>query len=123
MVRTVLFDLDGTLVDTAPDLAHVLNQMRIRRNMPPLPLHSLRPQASHGSQGLIRLGLGLGSADAGFSAVREEFLDLYASHLAEQSTLFPGMHALLDHLDQAGIGWGGSHQQAGAIYRALAGPA
>lgn len=107
MVNTVLFDLDGTLVDTAPDLGYTLNQMRQRRGFPPLPAAAIRAQASHGSQGLIRLGFGgVAQDDNAFPALRQEFLDIYTEHLTDTSVLFPGMGELLARLEGLHIGWG-----------------
>jgi N-acetyl-D-muramate 6-phosphate phosphatase len=106
LVNTVLFDLDGTLVDTAPDLGYALNQMRLRRDLSPLPAAAIRAQASHGSQGLIRLGFGVAEDDSAFPALRQEFLELYVDHLTDASRLFPGMEALLAGLDERRIGWG-----------------
>jgi 2-phosphoglycolate phosphatase len=106
LLRTVLFDLDGTLVDTAPDLAYTLNLMRQRRRLPPLPAEILRAEASHGSQGLIRLGLGVAQDQPEFPVLREEFLEIYRDHLCDASTLFPGMDALLNALGDRGVGCG-----------------
>lgn len=106
MIGTVLFDLDGTLVDTAPDLGHALNAMRLRRGLAPIPDAAIRAQASHGSQGLIRLGFGVAQDAAAFPALRQEFLDIYTAHLSDNSVLFPGMGAVLDTLTQRQIGWG-----------------
>lgn len=106
MVRAVLFDLDGTLVDTAPDLGDALNAMLARRGLPVLPAQAIRGQASHGSQGLIRLAFGVAETDSGFAELRREFLDHYGAHLANRSTLFPGMADLLAVLEQRDIAWG-----------------
>jgi 2-phosphoglycolate phosphatase len=105
-VRAVLFDLDGTLVDTAPDLGFVLNEMRSRRDRPPLPTELMRAQASHGSQGLLRLGFGVSPTDPEFQVLRQEFLGLYEYHLCDRSSLFPGMPELLAALENRGIAWG-----------------
>jgi len=106
LVRTVLFDLDGTLVDTAPDLGYVLNAMRLERGLTALPAEAIRAQASHGSQGLIRLGFGIGQEQPEFPVLRQEFLAIYREHLTDASALFPGMDALLDGLEARGIEWG-----------------
>ena len=95
MPRAVLFDLDGTLVDTAPDLGGALNRMLQQRGRPALAAHAIRAQASHGSQGLIRLAFGVADGDPGLQELRREFLDHYAAHLADRSELFPGMATLL----------------------------
>lgn len=106
MIRAVLFDLDGTLVDTASDLGYALNLMRDRRGQLPLSADAIRSQASHGSQGLIKLGFDVDQSDAVFADLRREFLDLYAAHLADQSTLFPGIDRLLAIFESRAIAWG-----------------
>lgn len=105
-IRTVLFDLDGTLIDTAPDLGSSLNTLRHRRGLPPLTDAEYRPQASHGSQGLIRLGFGIGESDPEFPALRQEFLALYEACLTQNSPLFPGMDIVLTALEARGLNWG-----------------
>lgn len=106
MISAVLFDLDGTLVDTAPDLGFALNLMRQRRGLPPLPDAAIRGQASHGSQGLIRLGFGVAQTEPAFPELRREFLDIYEAHLTDRSTLFPGVDRLLATFESRAIAWG-----------------
>ncbi len=106
MTQTVLFDLDGTLVDTAPDLGQALNEMRARRGLGPLPMVAIRPQASHGSQGLIRLGFGVAQGQPEFAALRLEFLDIYERHLVRDSLPFPGVADMLAALEARDITWG-----------------
>ncbi|OYY95736.1 MAG: phosphoglycolate phosphatase [Hydrogenophilales bacterium 28-61-23] len=103
---TVLFDLDGTLVDTAPDLGAALNAMRQKRGLSPIPESECRPQSSHGAQGLIQLGFKVDRRHPDFSALRQEFLDHYETNLTCNSPLFPGMAAVLEELDASEIKWG-----------------
>jgi len=102
----ILFDLDGTLADTAPDLAATANAMRIARGLEALPLHALRPLASHGARGMLGRALGAGPEQPGFDALRAEFLALYEAGLCVDTRLFDGIAALLDDLDSAGRRWG-----------------
>lgn len=102
----ILFDLDGTLADTAPDLAAALNKLRADRGMEPAPYESLRPYASAGARGLIGAGLGISPDAEEYEALRVAFLDNYAASIAVHSTLFDGVPALLERLQAAGIGWG-----------------
>ncbi len=105
-IHAVLFDLDGTLVDTAPDLAHALNLLREENGLPPLPLEQIRPQVSHGGTALIRLGFGCSPRDAKFELLRQRFLSLYKQNLTTHTDLFPGMAAVLATLEQKRIPWG-----------------
>jgi phosphoglycolate phosphatase len=105
-IRAVLFDLDGTLVDTAPDLGYALNLQRARHGFAPLPDDTIRPQASHGARGLLGLGFGLKPEDAKFPAMREEFLELYAANICRHSQPFPGIPGLLDAIEARGLKWG-----------------
>lgn len=105
-LRTVLFDLDGTLVDTAPDLAYALNTVLQEQGRPALPYASIRPQASHGAKALIALGFDLASEDPAFEALRQRLLEIYAANLTRQTRLFAGMEELLQTLPQMGMNWG-----------------
>lgn len=104
--RAVFFDLDGTLADTAADLAAPVNAMRVERGLPPLPLEALRPFASMGARGLIGRGLGVAKEDPGFGALRDDFLQRYEAAMVVHTRLFDGMPAVLDALESAGIAWG-----------------
>ncbi|MBI1886790.1 MAG: phosphoglycolate phosphatase [Nitrosomonadales bacterium] len=106
MIKAVLFDLDGTFADTAPDLAAALNHTRTARNLPPLPLETIRPQASHGSRGLLRLGFGIEPDAPDYDALRDIFLDYYERNICVHTRLFPGMAELVDELERRGIQWG-----------------
>lgn len=102
----MLFDLDGTFADTAPDLAAALNHVRFTRNLPPLPLEVLRPQASHGSAGLLKVGMNITPDSADFIELRDIFLDHYANHICVHTGLFEGMSELIDTLESRAIPWG-----------------
>lgn len=102
----VLFDLDGTLVDTADDLGAALNYVLERRNFPPMPAERYRPVASHGAKGLLELGFGEALAGFSFGQLRTELLDYYQAHLTVHSQLFGGADRLLPALAEQGIPWG-----------------
>ncbi len=104
--RLVLFDLDGTFADTAPDLSRALNRTLERHGRPPLTLEQIRPHVSHGGMAMIRAGFGIEPEDPAFEGYRKAFLDSYRAHIAEETTLFPGMSQLLERLSRQGIGWG-----------------
>ena len=104
--RAVLFDLDGTLADTAPDLAAALNRMRVEQGHEPLPIARLRPFASAGARGLLHAAYGIKPEDAEYAALRETFLEYYAERVCEETRLFPGMAELLAELKARGIAWG-----------------
>lgn len=105
-VNAVLFDLDGTFADTAPDLAAALNHVRASRNLPPLPLEVLRPQASHGSAGLLKVGMNLTPDAPDFAVLRDLFLDHYANNICNKTKLFIGINELIKSLEQRAIPWG-----------------
>ncbi|OGU20515.1 MAG: phosphoglycolate phosphatase [Hydrogenophilales bacterium RIFOXYD1_FULL_62_11] len=105
-IRAVLFDLDGTLVDTAPDLGYALNLQRARHGLPPLADDIIRPQASHGARGLLGIGFDLHPDDAKFASMREEFLQLYADNICHHSRPFDGILDLLAALDARQLKWG-----------------
>ncbi|NOT15393.1 MAG: HAD-IA family hydrolase [Methylotenera sp.] len=102
----ILFDLDGTLVDTAHDLAHALNLLREQHGLAALPFEVIRPYASHGSVGLLKVGFDLSVEDARFSAMREAYLALYDQVLTRQPILFEGMAQLLTILEARKQLWG-----------------
>ncbi|MFA7665341.1 MAG: HAD-IA family hydrolase [Burkholderiaceae bacterium] len=105
-MQAVFFDLDGTLADTARDLAEPIQAMRAERGLAPLPYESLRPYASMGARGLILRGFGIANDRPEFAALREEFLARYEQAMMVHTRLFEGMDAVLDALDDAGIRWG-----------------
>lgn len=102
----VLFDLDGTLADTAPDLAAAANKVRTDRGLEPLAYEALRPVASHGARGLIGVAFGVGPGDAEFESLRLAFLANYEAEICVRTRLFPGMDEVLAELGRAGIPWG-----------------
>ena len=105
-VRAVLFDLDGTLADTSPDMTDALNKLLTRYNRTTLTYDLVRKHASRGSVAMIDLGFG-GPLEEKFSTLlRDEFLQIYAGMLCNKTKLFPGVPELLDFLDQANIPWG-----------------
>ncbi|MCC8996508.1 MAG: HAD-IA family hydrolase [Nitrosomonas sp.] len=106
MIKAVLFDFDGTLADTAPDLGHALNRQRIMRGLPELPIEQIRPVASAGSRGLLALGFNIKPGDQGYEQMRDEFLDFYAQRLCHDTQLFQGVSELLEQLKLRGLPWG-----------------
>ncbi|MEO8442232.1 MAG: HAD-IA family hydrolase [Betaproteobacteria bacterium] len=104
--QAVLFDLDGTLADTAPDLAYALNRMRVSRRLPELAVSATRAYTSMGARGLLGIGLDVTPEHPEYGAMREEFLTIYADNLCRESRLFPGMVELLDELERRGLRWG-----------------
>jgi phosphoglycolate phosphatase len=105
-VAAVLFDLDGTLVDSAPDLAGAANGLRLARGLPELPLALLRPMVGAGARGMVGAAFGLAPGDAGFDALRDEFLFAYEQRLLHATGLFPAMVEVLQSLEAAGLPWG-----------------
>lgn len=106
MIRAVLFDLDGTFADTAPDLGYTLNRMRGARGLPPVPLAQTRPVTSMGARGLLNVGFGIGPGHADYAVMREEFLAIYEENICRESRLFPGMGSLLEEIERRGLRWG-----------------
>jgi 2-phosphoglycolate phosphatase len=104
--RAVLFDLDGTLADTAPDLANAVNKMRQDRGLPLTPYELLRPMASAGARGLIGVAFGIQPGDADFETMRTEFLANYEAQIAEQTVLFEDVVALLAKIESNDQHWG-----------------
>jgi len=103
-IKTVLFDLDGTLADTAPDLANALNYVLEKHNYAPLPYEKIRPIVSHGGMALVTLGFGADHPE--FDTFYKELLDHYLNNIANETTLFPGMDELLLNLERNKISWG-----------------
>lgn len=105
--KGVLFDLDGTLLDTAPDMGRALNRLLDEQGLVALAAETIRPVVSHGSIGLLRLGFGIGPDHARFEPLRQRFLALYEDDLTGSgSALFPGMERVLTTLERRGLPWG-----------------
>ncbi len=102
----ILFDLDGTLVDTAPDLAFALNTLLHEQGLETLPYADIRPVASHGSAGLLGLGFGISTQHQDYASLQQRFLQLYQDNIARETTLFEGMEEVISKLEQANITWG-----------------
>jgi phosphoglycolate phosphatase len=101
----LLLDLDGTLLDTAPDMGGALNRLRAERNLDPLDPPTIRPVVSHGAARLVALGFPQATGEE-FEQLRLRFLELYSQNLAEGTCLFPGVEAVLDELERRGLPWG-----------------
>jgi phosphoglycolate phosphatase len=106
MPEAVLFDLDGTLADTAPDLGSALNKLLLEQGRSPLPMEKLRPHVSSGARGMIGAGLGITPADTAYLALQQRFLAIYQAALCVDTRLFDGIAEHLDELEAQGIPWG-----------------
>ena len=106
MTQAILFDLDGTFADTAPDLGYAVNRMRIARGLAPVPEEKTRPVTSSGARGLLSAGFGITPDHADYPAMRDEFLDIYAANLCRETRLFDGMAELIQALESRGLTWG-----------------
>jgi len=104
--RAVLFDLDGTLIDSAPDLAGAGNDLRERRGLPPLPLAAYRPLTGTGARGMLRVALGASTEQDDFEPLKEEYLSTYAQRLTRLTEVFTGMDAVLVGLESRSTAWG-----------------
>jgi len=105
-VQTVLFDLDGTLLDTAPDLADALNAVLQANGRSAMQLEEIRPAVSHGGRALIELGFGSDAEYPEFEARRLELLTYYEDNIARHTRLFPGMENVLEEIEVRGLNWG-----------------
>ena len=121
MTAAVLFDLDGTVADTAPDLGFALNRMRESRGLPPLPIGAFRPVASLGARGLLNAGFGVGPGHPEYGTMREEFLRLYETNIFRETRLFDGIPELLGGLETRGLPWGIVTNKAERLARLLLG--
>jgi 2-phosphoglycolate phosphatase len=105
-IKTVLFDLDGTLLDTAPDLAIALNIVLQQNARKPLPFDVIRPLSSTGTRGLLGLGFQITEEAAEYPQLREQFLNAYHDHITDQTKIFEGIDRVLHHLEKNGMPWG-----------------
>ena len=102
----VLFDLDGTLIDSAPDLAGAANDLRATQGLPPLPYERLRPMVGSGARGMVGVAFGVKPGDAGFEALRDAFLARYQQRMLQETCVFAAMQPVLRALTDAGLPWG-----------------
>ena len=105
-MHAVLFDLDGTLADTAPDLANALNQVLVENNRAALAFDQIRPVVSHGGIALIRLGFNIEPEHPEFEPLRSRLLEIYEQDICGQTKLFPGLEKLITNLEKHNIPWG-----------------
>ena len=105
-LAALLFDLDGTLIDSAPDLAGAANDLRAQHGLPPMPYESLRPMVGSGARGMVGVAFGVLPDDARFASLRDAFLARYAERLLDSTRVFDAMAPVLDRLDAAGQRWG-----------------
>ena len=105
-IRAILFDLDGTLIDSAPDLGAAADQMRIARGLPSLPMADYRPFAGSGARGMLRVAFGMQPEDAEFPAMREEFFQNYERRMTQDTTVFDGVADMLARIVAQQLHWG-----------------
>jgi phosphoglycolate phosphatase len=105
-IRAVLFDLDGTLIDSAPDLGAAADKMRTDRGLPALPLEHYRPMAGAGARGMLDCAFGMSPEDPAFPAFREEFFANYQACMTQRTRIFDGVEELVQRLRQQGLAWG-----------------
>lgn len=105
-IKTILFDLDGTLADTAPDLADALNRTLLANQKPALAFEQIRPVVSHGGRALIELGFGIQPDDPAFETLRLQLLDFYKADIARHTQLFPGIIECLQQIQERNMSWG-----------------
>ena len=105
-VRNILFDLDGTLLDTAPDMAHAINLVRHEYGMVPLDYYQIRPFVSLGAAAMINVGFNITNTDPEFEIIRQKFLDKYSENIFCKTQFFDGMEVVLDTLEKHALHWG-----------------
>jgi N-acetyl-D-muramate 6-phosphate phosphatase len=104
--RVVLFDLDGTLIDSAPDLAGAANDLRVEHGLERLPVETLRPMVGAGARGMLGVAFGVAPGEARFDELRTRFLSRYESRMLALTAVFDELHAVLNSLEEAGLRWG-----------------
>jgi N-acetyl-D-muramate 6-phosphate phosphatase len=105
-IKAVLFDLDGTLIDSAPDLGAAADKMRTDRGLPSLPLEKYRPMAGAGARGMLGIAFGITPEHPDFPAMREEFFRNYESCMTQRTYVFEGVAQLIAMLEERGVAWG-----------------
>jgi N-acetyl-D-muramate 6-phosphate phosphatase len=105
-LQAVLFDLDGTLLDSAPDLGGAAESLRLARGLPPLPLELYRAQAGSGARGMLRVAFDMAPDHEDYAALREAFIDAYEARMLELTLPFDGVPALVDALNGSRMPWG-----------------
>ena len=105
-IDAVLFDLDGTLIDSAPDLGAAVDKMRTDRGLPSLPFAQYRPMAGAGARGMIGIAFGLKPGDEGFDDLKEEFFSNYEACMTERTYAFDGVAELIEQINDMGLKWG-----------------
>jgi len=102
----ILFDLDGTLADTAPDLAYALNTILQQEGYSTLNYETIRPVASNGSAGLLGLGFNITPEHTDYAELQRRLIEVYENNIARETRLFSGMSEVLEQLEQQNIAWG-----------------
>ena len=105
-LKAVLFDLDGTLIDSAPDLAGAANDLRATHGLPPLAYAALRPLVGSGARGMVGAAFDVRPGDAGFEGLRDAFLDRYAQRMLQETASFADVERLLTSVEASGLVWG-----------------
>lgn len=105
-INGVLFDLDGTLLDTAPDLAAALNAILLNQHYQPLPLASIRPTVSEGAAGLLKLGFNITDQNSRLPNLRKQFIEYYGRHICKHTQLFPHIDTVIHYLQEHNLSWG-----------------
>lgn len=115
----ILFDLDGTLLDTAPDLGDALNMQRGEHKLDPIPHERIRPVVSHGSPALLKLGFGIEPNDSRYASMRIRLLEIYQGLLNRRTSIFPGIEQALLGIEERGLPWGIVTNKPGALTEPL----